>query len=210
MVCDVDLLLNQQDLFKLIVDRGYPIVIPNNGQSTRLSYFVLYRRIPNDETGSAITELFNLAKVESPKFESPQAHAAQAAIESIKAAIDECQNIQVLTPEGENVTSRTLLAGKVPASDPNDDQDPEEVLIGVSRRATDLSSQGEHEGNISQARPAILLTEDRSIRVKASLQGVAALATSMLRNLLTGSLGRKRSSSVASSTSCHSGRLSPA
>jgi len=35
MVCDVDLLLNQQDVFKLIVDRGYPIVIPSNGMSLR-------------------------------------------------------------------------------------------------------------------------------------------------------------------------------
>ena len=33
MVCDVDLLLNQQDVFKLIVERGYQIVIPNNGRS---------------------------------------------------------------------------------------------------------------------------------------------------------------------------------
>jgi hypothetical protein len=33
MVCDVDLLLNQQDLFNLIVERGYPIVIPNSGMS---------------------------------------------------------------------------------------------------------------------------------------------------------------------------------
>jgi|SRR6266480_1029494 len=159
---------------------------------------------PNEETGSAIAELFNLAKVESPKFESPQAYAAQAAIKNIKAAIDEHKNVQILTPDGKDITSQTILTGKAPASDPNDNQDPEAVLIGVSRRATDLSSQGEPEGSNSQARPAILLTEDRTIRFKASCQGVAALATSVLKNLLTGSLRRRRSSSAASSTSCHS------
>ena len=150
-----------------------------------------------------------MAKVESPKFESLQAYAAQAAIESIKAAIDEKKNIQVLTADGEDITSPNLLAGNAPTSNPNDNQDSEEVLIGVSRRATDLSSQGETEGSSSQVRPAILLTEDRSIRVKASYQGVAALATSVLKKLLTGSLRRRRSSSAASSTSCHSGKITP-
>jgi len=202
MVCDVDLLLNQQDVFKLIVERGYQIVIPNNGRSPPAASYRCI--ILTKETGSAIAELFNLAKVESPKFESPQAYAAQAAIENIKAAIDEHKNVRVLTPDGQDVTSQTILTGKAPASDPNENQDPEAVLIGVSRRATDLSSQGEPEGSNSQAKPAILLTEDRTIRVKASSQGVAALATSVLKNLLTGSLRRRRSSSAASSTSCHS------
>jgi hypothetical protein len=45
MVCDVDLLLNQQDVFKLIVERGYPIVIPNNGTFLRASYLMSHRRI---------------------------------------------------------------------------------------------------------------------------------------------------------------------
>jgi hypothetical protein len=209
MVCDVDLLLNQQDLFNLIVERGYPIVIPNNGMSFTHLLPCIVSTHANEEILSAITELFNLAKIESPKFQSPQAIAAQAAIESIKTAIDEHKNIQVLTPDGENVTSSTFLSGKAPATDPNDGQDPEAVLIGVSRRATDLSSQGEAEGSSSEARPAILLTEDRSIRVKARYEGVASLATSMLKKLLTGSLVRRRSLSVASSTSCHSAKLSP-
>ena len=39
MVCDVDLLLNQQDVFKLIVERGYPIVIPNSGRSPRAASY---------------------------------------------------------------------------------------------------------------------------------------------------------------------------
>src|SRR6266480_7258889 len=98
---------------------------------------------PNEETGSAITELFNLAKVESPKFESPQAHAAQAAIENIEAAITEHKNVEVLTQGGKDITSPSLLAGNAPASDSNDNQDPDAVLIGVSQRATNLSSQAE-------------------------------------------------------------------
>jgi len=102
------------------------------------------------------------------------------------------------------------LAGKLPVSDTNDNQDPEAILIGVSRRATDLSSQGEPEGKNNQARAAILLTDNRDTRVKASYQGVAALATTMLKKILTGSLGRRRSSSAASSSSWHSGIITPA
>jgi hypothetical protein len=35
MVCDVNLLLNHQEVFKLIADRGFTIVIPSNGASCR-------------------------------------------------------------------------------------------------------------------------------------------------------------------------------
>jgi len=157
-----------------------------------------------------ISELFNLAKIESPKFESPHARAAQIAIQTIKTAINEHKGVQVLTQDGEDITSSALLAGKLPVSDTNDNQDPEAILIGVSRRATDLSSQGEPEGKNNQARAAILLTDNRATRVKASYQGVAALATTMLKKVLTGSLGRRRSSSAASSSSWHSGIITPA
>lgn len=192
MICDVDVLLNQQDTFKLIVQHGYPIVIPINGRSPRVSYSMLLSMHPN-EIASAIIKLFNLTTVESPKFEPPQANAAQAAIESIKTAIEKHNNVQVLTPDGEDITHITILDGKAPPSDPNGDN--QAVLI-----AADLNNQLETEGS-SEASPAILLTEDRAIRIEAALQGVTALATSTLKKLLTSSSCRRRSSSVASSTS---------
>lgn len=155
----------------------------------------------------ALAELYNLSKTESPKFVDLEAEAAQAAIESIRTAVGQGKEIQVLNPEGRDITSTGVLDGKVSSTHDDNQQDAEEIVIGISRQASDLSSRGQPVEPDGTAKPAILVTEDRSTRLKAKDQGVATLSISMVRRVLEAFV-RRRSSSAASSIR-HSGIFTP-
>jgi hypothetical protein len=61
-----------------------------------------------------------------------------------------------------------------------------EVIIGVARRESDLNreARGNRSGDHPGAKPAVLVTEDRAMRLKAATVGVAAVATSMIKKVL--------------------------
>lgn len=107
------------------------------------------------------------------------------ALESVRTSIEQGKKIQVLNPEGEDITSSGILDGKVPSTDTDDHQNPEEIVIAISRQAGDLSSHGQLEEPDETAKPAILVTEDRSTQLKAADQGVTALSVSMVMWILT-------------------------
>ena len=61
-----------------------------------------------------------------------------------------------------------------------------EVIVGVARIESDLNREARRNrsGVHSGAKPAVLVTEDRAMRLKAATAGVAAVATSMIKKVL--------------------------
>ena len=132
------------------------------------------------------------------------------ALEQIKSAY-QVTNIQILNPKGEDTTQKHFGAGDSPAckgdSSPGSPVDNQESLLGVTRRATDLSLSHRNQdetttslGNIT-ARPAILLTEDRTTRAMAKAEKLAALAPTVLRKYLEPAVTRLHRSLSRSSES---------
>ncbi|KAK5256285.1 hypothetical protein LTR16_003603, partial [Cryomyces antarcticus] len=73
---------------------------------------------------------------------------------------------------------------------PGGPQNIDDVILRIARRESDLMRDEQRwpeRMNVGDAKPAMLLTEDRNMRVKATAMGVAAMATSMLRSVLTAS-----------------------
>ena len=153
-----------------------------------------------------IAELYNHSKKESPKFDNPEADSARKALDSIRAALDERKDIKILTPEGNDVTQKMLSVDNTAFSEEDRQRDAEEIVIGVARRASDLSSSQRAAQPNGTAKPAILITEQKSTRLKANYQDIAAMSTSRVRTILQAILRRRRSSSSASSI-CHSGGI---
>jgi len=60
------------------------------------------------------------------------------------------------------------------------------VIIGVAHRESDLNweAQRNHLGDYPGAKPAILVTKDKSIKLKAATVGVATIATSIIKKVL--------------------------
>jgi len=56
----------------------------------------------------------------------------------------------------------------------------------VARRESDLNweAQGNRLGDYLGVKPAVLVTKDRSIRLKAATVGVAAITTSIIKKVL--------------------------
>jgi hypothetical protein len=61
-----------------------------------------------------------------------------------------------------------------------------EAIIGVTRRESDLNQEarGSRSGDHLGAKPAVLVTEDRDIRFEAATVKVAAVAASIIKNVL--------------------------
>jgi len=157
---------------------------------------------------TAIAELFNRSNKESSKCDNPESDAARIAIESIKAALDERKDIRILNAGGEDVTQEALSSDRLPFSEQDNQQDTEEIVIGVARRASDLSNHQRSEQPNGIAKPAILVTEQKSTRLKAVSQDIATMSASRMRTIIQAFVGRRRSSSGGSSI-CHSGVITP-
>ena len=61
-----------------------------------------------------------------------------------------------------------------------------EVIVGVARIESDLNREARRNrsGVHSGAKPAVLVTEDRTMRLKAATVGVAAVATPIIKKVL--------------------------
>jgi hypothetical protein len=139
-----------------------------------------------------------------------QPAAAEAAREALKQVTVAYTNthLKVLDSKGIDITQDYLATNRPidqPTCDDNemqDSEDPQEDLLGVARSATEMSlgekplpAAGEKS---SKVRPAILLTEDRMTRLRATGEKIAALAPSVLKKYLENGVGRMRSLSRGS------------
>jgi protein SMG6 len=184
MVCDTNLFLSQLDVFWLMADTaGWPIVIPN----------------------SVITELTGLSK-----NTTPVGREADGALRAIKSAIDLGRDITIVTSKGNNVTRQgNFFKEQIESYDGEGQRNLDEIIIQTTKQQAQLkrgihqSADGDARGGDGRAKPAVLVTEDRAMRVKASAYGVAAVAASMVRRVIVPP--RKRDSREDSGT----GKSSP-
>ena len=111
--------------------------------------------------------------------------AAQNALDSTRAAIIEEKKVRITTTTGSDITHQ-FMAKQMGDYLTEGGRNSVEVIIGVARRESDLNreAQGNRSGDHPGAKPAVLVTEDRAMRLKAATVGVAAVATSMIKKVL--------------------------
>lgn len=146
-------------------------------------------------------ELSSLSKT----GDSTAAESARTALQQVQAAFTTTE-LKILDADGNDITSKhlgSIQTTDIPScdSDMQDADDYQEDLMGVARSATEMSL-GEkpqpQEGKSSGVRPAMLLSEDRRMRLRAAGQKIAAVAPSVLRRYLESGVSRIRSRSIGS------------
>ena len=154
------------------------------------------------------------------KQAQPDTNDAQQTLELIKDAHHTNDQIKVLDAAGNDVTGKQLDSS--PSSDDprnsrevSPDDDSQKDLIGVTRRATDLSLRSRHESGTAtgahavKAKPAILLTENKSTRATAARGGVPALSPDTLKQYLQRGVNRIRSRAHSRSSGSGQGPTTP-
>ena len=111
--------------------------------------------------------------------------AAQDALNSTRAAIIEEKKVRIATTTGSDITHQ-FVTKQMGDYVTEGGRNSVEVIIGVARRESDLNreARGNRSGDHPGAKPAVLVTEDRAMRLKAATVGVAAIATSMIKKVL--------------------------
>jgi hypothetical protein len=119
---------------------------------------------------------------------------AKQALKSVQEAVDKNKDVRIMNASGVDTTQTNLGKSASPAGT----DDPEESIVQVARQASDLRMKGSPKAMSSQTRPAMILTEDRLMRVRAARDKVAAIAPSMFKKILTAGTRRRSSASEAS------------
>ena len=144
------------------------------------------------------------------KADLPAKDKAKDALDQVKAAYAVTE-LKILNADGKDITVEHFDGSKAaapPACDndvsPANPDEAEKDLLGVTRRATDLSLENRtrlqtaSSSGSSHVRGAILLTEDKKMRIHAAKERIASLAPSTLKRYLENGLGRVRSLSRGS------------
>jgi hypothetical protein len=200
VVCDEKVVLYEDKVFQMLVQRQYMMVVPHKGLKARL-YAAHYSDI-----STVMADLSNKSKRDQ---NTPDTAIAREALERIKNAHSTAQ-LKILNAKGEDVTKEHF--DNVRPEDPpscsgqssDDDNDEPQILLGITRRATDLSLESRNKPGMAPsaaketARPAILLTEDKSTRTAVARGGQPALSPSVLKKFLERGVNRLRSLSQSS------------
>ncbi|KAH0537601.1 hypothetical protein FGG08_005633 [Glutinoglossum americanum] len=164
MVCDTNLFLSQLDVFWLMVKTpGWHVVIPN----------------------SVITELSGLSR----NLNSVGRDAA-IALDAIKNAIEEKKDVAIVTSKGNVVTNQGFFYKEQLENYEAERRTLDEVIIDITKQQAQFrrTARPSEHGPVSvndKVRSAVLVTEDRAMRLKASAYGVAAVAASMVRRVIS-------------------------
>ncbi|PWW79037.1 hypothetical protein C7212DRAFT_167186 [Tuber magnatum] len=167
LVVDTNLLLSQPEVFKLMVSTfNWSIVIPNT---------------------VVITELLGLTNSTGSVGDD-----AKAAMIAIHEALTDKRDVKVVTAKGNNVTSIGFYKEQLEKSGDDEQRKIDDIIIettklqGEARRQAVPGDYGDYEA-------AVLITEDRNMRVKANARGVTAIPTSALKKVLSPPAGSDRS-----------------
>jgi rRNA-processing protein FCF1 len=165
LVVDTNLLLSQPEVFKLMVSTfNWSIVIPN----------------------TVITELLGLTNSTGPVGD-----AAKAAMIAINEALTDERDVKVVTAKGSNVTKSGFYKEQLDKPGDDEQRKIDDVIIettklqGEARRQAIPGDYGDYEA-------AVLITEDRNMRVKANARGVTAISASALKKVLSPPAGSAR------------------
>ena len=104
---------------------------------------------------------------------------------AINKAIADRANIRIITAKGNDVTKAGFFREKV-ERDENEIRNTDDIIIRTTRHQAESRRQAfATKGVIGYAsQPAILLTEDTNMRVKANARGVPAISTTILKKFL--------------------------
>jgi hypothetical protein len=131
------------------------------------------------------------------KTQDGNSSAAQKAIHQVNMAVSDNKDVvRIMNQSGADVSNQAVTKG--PSPEPSGPLIGEEILIGITRRASDLSEVAV-ECPPTKAKPAVLLTDNKRTRVKAGREGVPSLGVDMIRKYVMRGVNRLRSASNASS-----------
>jgi hypothetical protein len=119
------------------------------------------------------------------------------AVRAIKDAVDQGRRVKIKSVDGLDVTDQAFTRPSNGGRRRTQDV-VEDITIGIARRESDRSIESS-EAPSEKARPAVIVTEDRQMRVKANGLRVAAMASSFLTKLITNARRRSISREISSS-----------
>lgn len=138
-----------------------------------------------------ISGLANKSKADLPSKEQ-----AKQALEQVKNAYTMTE-LKIINADGKDITKEHFAEGKTTDApicsgdvESQTSADAEKILLGVARRATDMSLGRRVDSGVSTGldskniRPAVLLTENENTRAHAKTEKLVALAPSVLRKHL--------------------------
>jgi len=156
-VVDTNLLVSHLETFNLITNKGWPVIIPN----------------------SVITELHGLGNNLRAVSDS-----AKSAMIAINKALADHRDVRIITAKGSDVTKVGFYREKLERDEDDETRNIDDIIIRTTRNQADARRQIFGEADMGNAQPAILLTEDTNMRVKANARGVPAISTTNLKRYL--------------------------
>lgn len=134
--------------------------------------------------------------------------AAKAAIIAINDAVSEKRDIKVVTAKGNNVTNIGFYKEQLERHGEEELRNIDDIIIQTTKQQGAVRRQA--LGSAGEAEPAVLITEDVNMRVKANARGVTALAASVVRRSLSprGSTEQEATKENSRDTSARSKRKS--
>lgn len=109
--------------------------------------------------------------------------AAKAAIIAINEAVSEKRDIKVVTAKGNNVTNIGFYKEQLERHGEDELRNIDDIIIQTTKQQGVVRRQ--LLGNAGEAEPAVLITEDVNMRVKANARGVTAIAASVVKRSLS-------------------------
>lgn len=106
---------------------------------------------------------------------------------AINKVVGQTKDVRVITAKGSDVTKLGFFREKLESDDDDESRNIDDIIIkttknhGEARRQVFKSAGKSDFGN---AEPAILLTEDANMRVKANALGIPAISTTHLKKYL--------------------------
>ena len=123
---------------------------------------------------SVVTSLRQLCSSDDAKKE-----AAEKAAENITAAINTGKNVRVVAKDGEDTTATAFSKDAVSTT-----TDKNHNLIQIVRHASGLDSLEAAGAKNKPVKAVLLVTESRTTRKQATLEGFTAITTSKVRRIL--------------------------
>jgi predicted ribonuclease YlaK len=133
-------------------------------------------------TIAVITELHGLGNNAGSLGDS-----AKSAMIAINKAIAERKDVKIVTAKGNDVTKIGFFREKLERIEDDDEtRNIDDIIIRTTRQQAQSRRQAFAEKGVIGygSEPAILLTEDTNMRVKANARGVPAISTTILKRFL--------------------------
>ena len=113
---------------------------------------------------------------------------------AINKVISERKDLKIITAKNSDLTKLGFFREKLDRGVDDDGMNIDDVIIRTTRNVADSRRKSTTDNNkaaLQGAEPAVMLTEDVNMRVKANASGVPAISTTVLKRYLL-QLGKSR------------------